>query len=145
MARPVTHGARWLAARMEANRLEPRVRRMLAKLQRALAADTWETVAGLVQGRIARRELLMQQREAALLADPNAEGGKWLLGLWNAQRRDLELLALLERQREGEETPRLEDYLATRATRGPEAHPTPLDAPGTAAASLSGTTEASTD
>jgi hypothetical protein len=102
MPRPITHGARWLAARLEANRLEPRVRRMLGKLQRALAADTWKTVAGLAQGRIARRELLMQQREAHLLADPNAEGGKWLLGMWAAQRRDLELLALLEKQRADE-------------------------------------------
>lgn len=122
-----SHGAHWLAARVEANRLEPRVRRMLAKLQKALATDTWETVAALVQGRIARRELLMQQREAALLADPTSEGGKWLLGLWAAQRRDLELLALLERQREGETVPNLTDYLAARA------QPVPSDAAAPAA------------
>jgi hypothetical protein len=98
-----SHGANWLAARLEANRLEPRVRRMLAKLQKALATDTWGTVTALVQARIARRELLMQQREAALLADPTGEGGNWLGCMWNAQRRDLELLALLERQGDSEE------------------------------------------
>jgi hypothetical protein len=99
----VTHGARWLAARIDKNRIDPWVRRQVNKLQTALAKDPWPTVAGLVQGRIARRELLAQRMEAHLLAEPNAEGGKWLVALWTAQRRDLELLALLERQGDPEE------------------------------------------
>jgi hypothetical protein len=105
-----------LAKRIEANRLDPRVRRMLARLQNALHGKTWETVRGLVEGRVARRELMMQQREAALLADSTAEGGAWLLGMWAAQRRDVELLALLERIGDKDAQPlTLEQYLRERA------------------------------
>ncbi len=115
MGRPVTHAAGWLARRLEQNRLEPRVRRMLGKLQRELHASTWETLRALVLGRLARRELLIQQREAHLLADPAAEGGKWLLGLWAAQRRDMELVGLLERMgNPADRPPPLEAYLAAR-------------------------------
>lgn len=98
---PPTHGAKALAARMRDNRIEPRTRRALSRLQRELAASPWETLAALVQGRLARRELLCQRVEAYLLATPESEGGKWLLGLWAAQRRDVELLALLVQRDEG--------------------------------------------
>jgi hypothetical protein len=121
---PPEHGAWMLATHLERNRLEPRVRRMLAKLQRELAAMPWETLRALVHGRLARRELVCQQREAALLANPDTEGGKWLLGLWAAQRRDIELLALLDRIRAEEATPTLADYLQ-RATSTATAAPAP--------------------
>lgn len=95
--RPVTHGTRWLAVRLEHNRLEPRLRRLLNRLHTELAASPLDTVRGLLIARYARKELVAQQGEAHLLADPDATPSKWLLGLWNSMRRDVELLALLER------------------------------------------------
>lgn len=130
IGRPVVHAAHWLAVRLERNRLEPRVRRMLTKLQRDLHTSTWETVRALTLGRLARRELLIQQREASLLADPAAEGGKWLLGMWGAQRRDIELLALLERLGDpADQPPSLDEYLRSKAANAAPTAPTaPQDA-----------------
>lgn len=114
--RPITHGSRWLAIRIEKNRITPRLRRLINRLQRELTAAPFETLKALTLGRMARRELLIQQREAYLLADEDADGGKWLVALWNAQRRDTELLALLEKLPDpNDRTPSLEGYLAARA------------------------------
>ena len=110
----------WLARRTEVNRLDPALRRMIRKLQRDLHATPWETLRGLVKARLARRELLAQQRELLLLADPGAEGGRWLVAIWNAQRRDTELLALLDRiPNPADQLPSLQDYLASRTTAPP--------------------------
>jgi hypothetical protein len=124
MARPITHGARFLAIRLERNRTTPRTRRLLRQIQVALLSNTWPTLTGLVHGRIARRELMMQQREQHLLADATAEGGKWLLGMWAAQRRDIEMLALLLDRDAAPKVPDLQTYLASRADAPPA--PTPL-------------------
>lgn len=112
----------WLAQRAEVNRLEPALRRMIRRLQRDLHATPWETLRGLVKARIARREMLAQQRELLLLADPTAEGGRWLVAIWNAQRRDTELLALLERlPNPADRPPTLAEYLEQRSTVPPTA------------------------
>src|SRR5262245_49118369 len=122
--RPVIHGSRWLAVRLEQNRIEPRIRRLIARLQRELTATPFGTLRALIVGRLARRELLMQQREAHLLADPSGDGGKWLVALWNAQRRDTELLALLDKLPDPDNLPpSLDEYLKARATAPPASAP----------------------
>lgn len=114
--RPVTHGANWLAVRLEKNRIEPRIRRLINRLQRELTTAPFETVKGLTLGRLARRELLIQQREAHLLADSNAEGGQWLVALWNAQRRDTELLVVLDKIPDpADRLPDLDQYLRSKS------------------------------
>lgn len=97
--RPVTHATRWLAVRLKSNQLDRRVRRVLNKLQAALAAAPLETVRALAQGHLARLELLVQQAQAALLADGEAGVTKYLIALMNTWRRQAELVALLEQQK----------------------------------------------
>jgi hypothetical protein len=47
IGRPATHGAHWLARRLETNRIEPRTRRLLNKLQAELTKAPLETVRAL--------------------------------------------------------------------------------------------------
>jgi hypothetical protein len=135
--RPVTHATKWLARRLETNRIEPRTRRLLNKLQVELASAPLETVRALLLARYGRKELIAQQAEAYLLADPNATPSKWLLGLWNSMRRDVELLALLEERASRDDVPDWQTYSQDcTATSQPHAAPQveaqPADAAGTA-------------
>src|SRR5262249_34328285 len=95
-----THGVRQLARRVQEQRLAPRTPRPLANLHHAIAAEPLDAVRAHLIGRIARKELIAQRAEAALLAEGDlllATGlGKFAGWLWNSWRRDVELLALLE-------------------------------------------------
>jgi hypothetical protein len=108
----LVHGARSLASRLTKNRLEPRLRRVLNRLQLELATAPIETLLALALARYARQEIIAQQAEAHLLADQNATPSKWLLGLWNSMRRDAELIAVLEPRVSQAQTPSLAEYLA---------------------------------
>jgi hypothetical protein len=146
--RPPTHGAYSLVHRLDRNRLEPKLRRMLLRLQRSLQAETWETLRGLLIGRLARRELLIQVREQHLLADPKAKGDAWLSNLWGAQRRDTELLALLERMPDpAKEPPSLEAYLASKVPPAAGAPPSaaPQDATAATAAAVASASQPETE
>jgi hypothetical protein len=96
-----TSAAWQLATRLETNRLEPRVRRMLNRLTRELTAAPVETIRGLLLARIARKELVAQQAEAYLLANTDKGVTEWVGTLWNSLRRDIETLSLLEQQDAG--------------------------------------------
>jgi hypothetical protein len=113
------HGVRQLARQVERKRLDPRTRRQLSKLHRALAAEPIDAVRAHLIGRIARKEMLCQRAELALLADGDlgqATGlGKFSTWLWNSWRRDVELLTLLEERASRDQTPSLADYLQQRA------------------------------
>ena len=100
MARPPVHGAKQLAQRVALKREGPRVRRSIARRARALEANTPAAAAAIFRRRIATREEIALPLEAHLAAHPDAKvDHKWLVSLWNAQRRDLEVLALLDAQR----------------------------------------------
>jgi hypothetical protein len=96
MPAPATHGAHALERRIVTNRLEPRDRRALKKLNAALVSTPIETLRDFYRGRVARKELLAQRGELAALTDPAFGGTAWLAALWNSLRRDVELLQLLE-------------------------------------------------
>jgi hypothetical protein len=103
MANSETHGGRALERRLRQNRLEPRERRALRKLDAAIVAAPLDAVRDLYRARIARKELLCQRGELAALTDPEFAGTKWLGLLWNSLRRDVELLAHLESRTQREE------------------------------------------
>jgi hypothetical protein len=107
MARPIVHGARQMGRQLDVggpyraaamkNRIEPRTRRQLSKMERRLRAAPFEAVRADLLARMARKELVCQMAEAHLIANPDEGVSRWLGVLWNSLRRDAETLALLER------------------------------------------------
>lgn len=100
MGRLPTHGAHLLAKRAKENRITPRLHRRIAAVARALEMDTPGAAAALFRRRVGTREEILLRLEAHAASNPDGTiDQKWLVSLWNAQRRDLEVLALLDAQR----------------------------------------------
>lgn len=144
--RPIAHGAAWLAVRTERNRVSPRARRLMRALRNALDANPMPTLCALLKERITKRELALQLRETAMIADPSDDGSKWLMQAWNAQRRDIEALAVLvQHESDDRDNPDLDEYLRrrrpsaeTHATAGNGSAPSPPSAGATESAACGG-------
>src|SRR5262245_36610421 len=108
-----THGVTQLARRLQRERLDSKTRRMLTQLQRLLCANSPEASRALLQGRVARKELILQRGEMYLLEHPEfleTTSARFMVALWNSWRRDVELLAALPPDKPRE--PTLSEYLA---------------------------------
>lgn len=75
----------------------------MRQLRHALDSEPWETIGALVKERITKRELALQLQETHMIANPDAGLANWVLAAWNAQRRDIETLAVLLGREEGAE------------------------------------------
>jgi hypothetical protein len=111
-----THGAHLLERKLlHEHRLRPAMRRTLNRLHEHLAAQPMEAVRELLIARIARKELICQRLEQYALSQPDFEGSRWLVALWNSLRRDSELLYALPDPARREV--RLDDYIRARTAQ----------------------------
>ena len=147
-----THGASALEKRIETNRLTSRERRSIARRDRALEVDCAGAAAAMFRRRIATREEVIRRLEVHIVANPDASiDDKWLVALWNQQRRDTEVLVLLDAQRrsapEMTPCPRCRvafaptEYMTHDCTPSPDAAPTTASQPAAVPTTVAGPAE----